>query len=91
MNKCTLYAWLYMATLLLLAGCLCEWATPLGFGGMSYGCAEELGLFTSRDAVKVFVSAVVICALGISGIHFVLRKCATAGKSNTNNTGDETI
>ena len=89
MNKCTLYAWLYMATLLLLTGVLCELATPLESGGMSYGCAEEIRVFTFHDAVKVFVSAATICAWGITGIHFVLWKCATVGKSNTNNTGDE--
>lgn len=89
MNKCTLYAWAYMAALLLLTGVLCEWATTLGSRGMSYGCAEELRIFTVPDAVKVFVSAATICAWGIIGIHFVLWKCATASESKTHNTGDD--
>ena len=88
MNKCTLYAWLYMATLLLLTGVLCELATPLESGGMSYGCGEEMSIFTVHDATKVLVSAAIICAWGIIGIHLVLWKCATAGKSKTHNTGD---
>ena len=91
MNKCTLYTWAYMATLLLLTGGLCEWATPLESGGMSYGCGEEMPIFTANDVAKVLVSAAIICTWGIIGIHLVLWKCATAGNSNTNTTGDETI
>ena len=89
MNKCTLYAWAYMATLLLLTGVLCELTTTLESGGMSYGCGEEMPIFTFDAAAKVLVSAAIICAWGIIGIHLVLWKCATASKYNTNNTGDE--
>lgn len=89
MNKCTLYALVYIATLLLLAGGMCEWATPLESGGMSYGCGEQMPIFTVNDAAKVLVSAATICTWGIIGIHLVLWKCATAGKSKTHNTGDK--
>ena len=77
MNKCTLYTMVYMATLLLLAGCLCEWASPLRIGGLSYGCGEEMPIFTVDDCIKTIVSAVILCVGGIIGIHFVLWKCAT--------------
>ena len=89
MNKCTLYAVLYIGTLLLLTGCLCEWATTLEIGGMSYGCGEEIPIFTTNDAVKTFVSAALICVWGIIGIHLVLWKCAALNDNNTVLTGDE--
>ena len=91
MNKCTLYAGLYMATLLLLAGCLFEWATTLEFGGMSYGCGEEMPIFTANDAAKVLISAATICAWGIVGQILVVRTCTALHESKTSNTGDETI
>ena len=89
MNKCTLYTFGYMVTLLLLAGCLCEWATPLEFVGLSYGCGEEIPGFAVYDAVKVLVSAALICAWGIIGQNLVVRACTDIHESETSENGDE--
>lgn len=89
MDKCALYAGLYMVTLLLLTGYLCEWTIPPEFGGMSYGCAEETGIFTVRDAAKVSVGAAIICAFGLIGLKLVLWKCATNDSDDNMLTGAE--
>ena len=89
MNKCILYAGTYVATLLLLTGGLCEWATALEWGGMSYCCGEEIPVFTINGAVKVLVSATLICVWGIIGIHLVLWKCEPLNDNNTILTGDK--
>ena len=89
MNKCTLYAFGYMTTFLLLAGYLHEWVVALEYGGLSYGCGEETPIFTVYDAVKVFVSAVIICVWGIIGVKSVVRTCAAVHESKTSNIGDE--
>lgn len=88
MNKCTLYAVLYTATLLLITGCLYEWAAPLESGGMSYGCSEEIPIFAVNDAAKILVSTAIICAWGIIGQTLVVRTCTTLHESKTPNTGD---
>ena len=89
MNKCTLYAGMYMATLLLLTGCLCEWATPLEIGATSYGCGEEIPIFTVNDATKILVSMVMVAAVGIIGQNLVVRTCTTLPESKISNTGDK--
>ena len=76
MNKCTVYAWTYIISLVLLAMCAFDWATPLEFGGMSYGCGEELPVFTVNDCIKTIIGAVAILTWGIVGLNLVIQTCA---------------